>query len=660
MSKKSTSTLYCRVLRFCFFFIVLTAMLAPVYSHATAPQVIDLNGSQESYDLRNYATVLPDNGYSIEQVSSPEFYDKFQAAGGSFYPGANKSGYWLRFTVVLKDSSLPHRWIFEVVPPQIKKIILFIQNTAGGDWAAWHAGYGNEKRTSWRGELFLAHGVKLGVAPVTFYVFVQAEDSFFNPLLLVPENMFFRERMAENVWIAAAFGFAFALISYNLFLFGCLRDRSYLWYSLQGLSLAIYFLLVRGVVFQYVTIESSFVAPLTFAFLALFHFFSALFVRDFFTTAANSKWFKILLSILPIVPAVLFAAIFFLPVVLTTTAISVLNIFFPAVYLFLGSSALLNGYSPARFFLLAWTVLLIIAILTGFGGLVVVRSLEKMLVLLQASSLLELLLLSLALADRIENLRRKKYIAAEVNVLKSSFVSAMGKVICDPLDRIDAESRHVLESDLDSQQSKAIAIIHSSAEYLKQIVSDMADMDAIESDQVVFLKEQINFPEFISEIENLVRPSTVVKGLGLVVNMIGPLPDTITADPVRLRQILLNLLGNAVKFTNSGEVRLVLEMCESGTLKISVSDTGIGISPEKLETVFDSYYQTDRSMSRSYGGTGLGLAISKRLVNKMGGAIHAESIVGEGSCFSVVFPFEKDVLLADTVLSDVIADSVVD
>lgn len=615
---------------------------------------------KKGIDLRDYATVLPDNGYSIEQVASPEFTGRFQAAGESFYPGKNPSGYWLRFTVGLKYSSMLHRWIFEVVPPQIKKIILFTRNTAGGNWAAWHAGYGNELRTSWRGELFLAHRIKLSTLPMTFYVFVQAEDSFFNPLLLVPENMFFRERMIENIWIAAAFGFALALISYNLFLFGSLKDRSYLWYSLQGFSLAIYFLLVRGVVFQYVIIESSLVAPLTFAFLVLFHFFSAMFVKDFFATAANSKWFRILLSTLPIVPAGLFAAVFFLPVELTTTTISILNVFYPAVYLFLGGQALLNGYLPTRYFLLAWTVLLLIAILTGLGGLGIVRSLEQTLVLLQGASLLELLLLSLALANRIENIRREKYIADEISVLKSSFASTMSNEIAEPLDTIETKSAHAMNFGLDSEQSKAVSVIHNSAAHLKRIVNDMVDMDAIGAEKLELSKEQIGLPEFITEIEELIRPMAEAKGLRFTFDTSGLLPDSIVVDSIHLRQVLLNLLGNAVKFTAKGEIIIELKMLERRKISFVIKDTGIGIPPDKLQTVFESYFQTDSSMSRNHGGTGLGLTISKWLVEEMGGSIHVESKRGEGSCFTVILPFESYALLAESCLTDVKTDFVVD
>ncbi|WP_415712808.1 sensor histidine kinase [Maridesulfovibrio sp.] len=631
---------------------ILCCLPCPSTHASYLPDTILIDDSHARYDLRDYATVLPDKGYSISQISSEKFSDKFRAANKFFYPGKNPSGYWLRFRASLKNTSLPDRWIIKVVPPQIKKIILYTKDPAAKRWTEWHAGYGNEKRTSWQGELFLAHGIRLSVTPVTFYVFVQAEDSFFNPLLLVTENIFFKERTIENIWTATAFGFAFALISYNLFLFCCLWDKSYLWYSMQGLSLAIYFLLVRGVIFQYALIDASLIAPFTFAFLAFFHFFSAMFVKTFFATADSPSWFKTLLNILPIIPAGFFLAIFFLPVVLTTTFISVLNVFYPAVYLFLGSWALQSGYSPARFFLFAWTVLLLVAMLIGLGGLGIVRSLEQMLILFQASSLFELLLLSLALADRIENYRRKKHIANEINKLKSSFITAVGNDICEPLDKINAESRQMLESKLDAQQSKVVSIIQSSAGYLKQIISNINDMDAIENGSVVLLKEQIDFHAFISEIKEIIRPLADAKGIGLVVHKNDLLPDTITSDSVRLRQIILNLLGNAVKFTESGKVCLEIEMSESGICKFSVNDTGIGIPPEKLETIFESYAQADSSMSRKQNGTGLGLAISKLLIDKMGGSIHVHSRLGEGSCFSVIVPLEIDAVHTISGLSD--------
>lgn len=646
---------YCAVkLLLCFLFWCI-----PCVNAASLAEIV-LDSDKHNVDLRNHVLMLKDEGYTIEQVASSEFAGRFSPAEESFYPGKSSSGYWLRFTVRLKESGLEDRWIFEVVPPQIKKIVLFTRSQTTEGWNAWHAGYGNSQRTGWRNELFLAHRIKLSLVPETFYVFAQADDSFFSPLLLVPDGLFFYERSIENIWIAVACGFAFALIVYNLFLLGTLKDFSYLWYSLQGMSLVFYFLLVRGVVFQYVTIDSVYIAQSTFAFLGLFLFFSALFVKSFFANAVRSRVVKSLLNFLPAVPAVLVLTILFLPVGLTTTVISILNIAYPAIYLFLGVWFWRSGFSAARFFLLAWVFFIFAAVLTGVGGLGILRSMDQMLTMLQVANLLEMLLLSFALADRIAVIRRERFAAREVDAAKRRFLPFISHEIFDPLGKIANISTQVLESNLNSKQRNATSVINRSAEHLKLVVSDIVDVGAIEAGEFELNVSCFNLRIFLSTAVDVVKGAAEIKGLELSIHERTALPEFVYGDPLRLRQILLNLLANAVKFTAQGKITLEVEMMEEEALKFSIIDTGAGIPPAKLKSIFESFTQADNSLSRQYGGTGLGLAISKKLVEMMGGFIEVQSVIGKGSCFSIVLPLDFKSLPDKSAEHDMNRKSVVD
>jgi len=158
--------------------------------------------------------------------------------------------------------------------------------------------------------------------------------------------------------------------------------------------------------------------------------------------------------------------------------------------------------------------------------------------------------------------------------------------------------------------------------------------------------ERLTFPlrPLIEETLALLRPRPEPKALRLDCAFAPGTPAEITADPTRLRQILMNLVGNALKFTAKGEVILALEPdAATGGLRVAVRDTGIGIPPERLSQLFQPFTQADSSTTRRFGGTGLGLAISRRLVERMGGTLDVESVEGQGSCFSFTLPVDPPV-----------------
>jgi signal transduction histidine kinase len=148
--------------------------------------------------------------------------------------------------------------------------------------------------------------------------------------------------------------------------------------------------------------------------------------------------------------------------------------------------------------------------------------------------------------------------------------------------------------------------------------------------------EPLDAAALVEQVRAELAPLAAAKGLRLV-TAIDPARPTVRADPARLRQVLVNLVGNAVKFTERGQVRIAVRAAE-GAIEIAVTDTGIGIAADVLPLVFDEFRQADGSTSRRYGGTGLGLAISRRLVRLHGGDIRAESVAGEGSTFTVRLP----------------------
>ncbi len=192
---------------------------------------------------------------------------------------------------------------------------------------------------------------------------------------------------------------------------------------------------------------------------------------------------------------------------------------------------------------------------------------------------------------------------------------------------------------LNDEQKKQMNMVRASAQHLLALITDVLDLSKIEAGQMRLLSEDIDLPQMIEKVVQSTLPLAEGKGLELGFVIESNL-RTITGDVRRLEQILLNLLSNAIKFTEKGSIRIV---CESNEFDIvvRVTDTGIGLRDEDLETIFKSFRQVDSGISRRYEGTGLGLSISKKLVELMGGKIWVTSTWGLGSTFSFSLPKER-------------------
>ncbi|MDJ1501095.1 hybrid sensor histidine kinase/response regulator [Xanthocytophaga agilis] len=616
---------------------------------SNAQNSLKLQNDSVTYNLNPYLKMLKDKNrsLSITQIQSPVFQNRF-IAHPNYSLGFSQAGYWLRFTIL---SPPDKNWILSIHNPLLVHAKLYIpQRDSGFQVQEW--GSQTTKLYSYKYPIF---SIKpQSATPQTYYLYVWGDGPLDLPVLIESETFFQKKDHIEQFWQGIFYGILFVMAVYNFILYVFLRDLSYLYYVLYLILIAFFLLSLSGYGNEWLWSSPSWWSDrAVFITGSLTAIMIVIFCLQFLHLRKTlPAWYKIgrYFIIVTVVEVILGA--FLLDLSLNMLLLTITAAIFVIIILSISIKSYQNGNLSAGYLLLAWTVMLIsvgIAVLNAFG---LIPSNTFTLKSLQIGSVTDVILISLALVDRIHSIQMQKIqIEQEKNnaehnqKVKEEILATMSHEIRTPLNAVIGFAKLLEKTNTTQTQSDYIRHIHESAENLLVLINDILDLSKINAGKVTFEQVEINLQECVRHLFETLQFQVTEKKLEMIADIQEDVPTLFLGDPVRLNQILLNLLSNAVKFTPKGSVTLRIRTLKLEKQQIAllfeVEDTGIGIPANRLSSIFEGFTQASDQTTRMYGGTGLGLAIVKQLVEMQGGNIAVKSQLGVGSVFSVALPFYR-------------------
>lgn len=557
------------------------------------------------------------------------------------------------FLLTIKNKSTQKNWLIETGLPTNDKVSLYVFNSKFN--LVDHQESGISLPLSERP--FKHHKI---IFPVTLpqnttYLLFQSEssDRLAMPVVVYDYPSFYFSDTITSLWNGILFGIVGVLCLYNLLLFASTRDLSYFYYVLYMGGFGLYIFGLVGLASRWLWPESpnwSTVSLTTIAFFVLG--FSYLFARSFLQLKRYSPsintwlyrgwWLMVACGLLtPFFPEA------------GGIISSIFAIIWPLFVIYLGFKIWSRGYIPAFYFLLSFFCIGIAVVVYSAMTLGLLSSSWLLDHSLQLGIILESIFLSFALAHRMNIIKRENQalqldtqqrLEAKVSErtqeleqameARGQFLAVMSHEIRTPLNGILGTLDLLRDKNLDTKQRQQIHTMESSGNSLLRLIDDILDYSRIDAGKLTIETEGFDLKQLVHECMQLLQQQASLQGNMVLLEYDSSLPTQVKGDVNRIRQVLINLMSNAIKFTENGTITIIVKPKPgSDHIFFLIKDTGIGIAKEKQSSLFELFTQADSSTSRRYGGTGLGLAICRRLVLLMGGNIGVESEPKQGSIF---------------------------
>ena len=623
--------------------ILLLGLLAGQTSRAWSGQTLQLSAEQETYSLGGYLDILEDPSatLTIDDIASPEMADRFQPVPtNSTSLGFTNSNFWLRLTVAPDPAAPEKRWVLDPGWVYYSKLVFHAPGPDGQAIVHDRGVAAQDLATETR--LFPLNPGAKG----TYYLMVGSDRMLNLTPQVISEDTAIMSNLRKSIEFGVLAGIVLAMCIYNFLVFLHLRDFSYLWYVVIQTS-ALIFLTTKQWTPLFIGPDQSIFAMMIINVAGIGW---CLFTRSFLETPERAPvGNKILLILASMLAVLTVAGPLVLPRVTFSMLDHVLNFGAMLYGYFLSIVLSFRGFRPARLLCAAWSLTAALFLAYNLSNFALLNL--GHLSIFNLGVAIEAMLMSVVLAYRIRMLREERAEAEAAASAKSAFLATMSHEIRTPMTAIMGYSRLLQDMELPVQAQRYLKNVQTASNHLLGIINDILDLAKIEAGKLTLENKEFLLEQVVEDAARISAPKAGENRNELLCVVDPELPAMLEGDPLRVQQILMNLVSNAVKFTKDGEICIEVARvggdskntetdARSVTLSMTVRDTGIGISKEQQERIFEAFSQADNSTARKFGGTGLGLNISRSLARMMDGELSLVSTPGEGSAFTATIRLE--------------------